>query len=935
VASSLLEDHTAPAGYMSRHALIVGIDAYENPGWPDLSYAVADAQAVRDALVQDYDFAEEDVLLLLDGAATRDAISSALEDWAGNPDRVGKDDLFVFFFAGHGETRNLGARGQRGYLVPVDGSRREDGNPSFSSLTSMADLEEVSEAVPAKHALFVLDCCFSGLVLTRSAPPSVPGLGHRARQVLTAGDGDQVVLDSGGSGHSVFTGSLLEALDGRGDSNSDGAVSFGEMYQYVNASVRQRTGERQTPLQTTFRDHEGGNVSLIDETRRALLSDSPGSAIHPRLDTAAQQTYVSILSSADAQRRLGLLAESRSLLELVPFVQRGWEWRALQRSMNHSTGRLDLDWQIGSLNTSADGQQLQIATNGKGYLVERDSFEVVREIDLASEIDAAELEVINITPDGLFLVVHNRLEARLELRHSESGEFIEPIGHFSPGTPQVVFSIGGERLAYNSKVPPKAQVPYDKDLVVWDLATRESVLRIPNAHHIPIALSASGQVLYAGGIQSWSWDVDTGGLLTDFTPVGDAFIYSMTCSPDDRLLALGASGGAQVYSRDSDQLAWRAVASGNTAVAFSPDSRLLATGSGDGIVRIFDAVDGAPRAVLLGHSDSVEQITFLGADELATASRDGTVRRWGTSEPGLITRIDSGSPRLRSFDLSPDGSQLAIASWYPNSHPIQLVDARTGEEGVPIRTEHAAANVAWHPNGRLLAASSGRTTRLFDSELGHETTSFSLFDEDGRDMQFSPGVHLAFTRAGEWILVGASLVDALGSFAGFQLGAWSLDGGDWNAVRLFDKRLRDLDCSTVRNVCAVAQTDQVILLDDKLRTVAVLPAPNVEVIRLDPAGTLLAAGTSDGSTLILDLESGETLARLDKHARSVKCLEWSPDGLRLATGSEDGTVRIWDPRGGVSLLVLTTAHQSVEAIHWNPANDRLLVGTSQGEIREY
>jgi formylglycine-generating enzyme required for sulfatase activity len=258
--------------YGHRHALVVGIDDYAGTGFPSLEYAVADARAVARILVERYGFEQQNVKLLLDDGATKNALEDALEDWACDVDRVSEEDLFVLFFAGHGETRSAGRRGSRGYLVPADGQRGE-----WSTLLGMDDFEGVSELIPAKHALFVLDCCFGGLALTRSAPPVAAGLTNRARQVISAGTAEQTVQDAGGGGHSVFTGALLGGLEGHADLDGDGVVTFGELFNHIGREVERKTEQRQTPLQAAFPDHEGGNVALF----------APG--LKPGLMTAAER----------------------------------------------------------------------------------------------------------------------------------------------------------------------------------------------------------------------------------------------------------------------------------------------------------------------------------------------------------------------------------------------------------------------------------------------------------------------------------------------------------------------------------------------------------------------------------------------------------------------------------------------------------------------
>ncbi|MFT7542356.1 MAG: sulfatase activating formylglycine-generating enzyme [Gammaproteobacteria bacterium] len=255
-------EESPSSAYGQRHALVIGIDEYEDAAFPDLGYAVADARAVAKLLIESYGFEEENVRLIVNEDATKVALDKALEEWACDPERVGEEDLFVLFYAGHGVTRP-GRRQSRGYMVPVDGQSESNGAPSWSSLIGMNSVEDISEIVPAKHALFILDCCFGGLAVTRAAPPIAAGLSSRARQVITAGNSQQAVLDAGGGGHSVFTGALLDGLEGDADLDGDQVVTFGELFNHVGREVERITEKRQTPLQATFPDHEGGNVALF------------------------------------------------------------------------------------------------------------------------------------------------------------------------------------------------------------------------------------------------------------------------------------------------------------------------------------------------------------------------------------------------------------------------------------------------------------------------------------------------------------------------------------------------------------------------------------------------------------------------------------------------------------------------------------------------
>ena len=243
--------------YHESWAAIIGIDDYAN--WQKLQYAAHDALGVNDLLVQKYNFKPDHIFTLLNGEATRQNILSLLGDKFGNPNMVQREDRVLVFYAGHGATRKLASGRELGYIIPVDA----DLTNYEGSAISMTNFQDISEAIPAKHLLFIMDSCYSGLALTRGGGP-LPSQNYfneisrrEARQMFTAGGADQQVADNGPNGHSVFTWTLLQGLDGRADLNGDGFITATELAAYVAPAVSALS--HQTPAFGNLPGTEGGD----------------------------------------------------------------------------------------------------------------------------------------------------------------------------------------------------------------------------------------------------------------------------------------------------------------------------------------------------------------------------------------------------------------------------------------------------------------------------------------------------------------------------------------------------------------------------------------------------------------------------------------------------------------------------------------------------
>jgi uncharacterized caspase-like protein/peptidoglycan/xylan/chitin deacetylase (PgdA/CDA1 family) len=322
-------------GYANSWAIVIGIDDY--PKWPKLQYAVRDAQGVRQALIEKFGFAAERVLTLTNGEATRSGILAAFHDRLAHGG-VQKNDRIMVFFAGHGATRKLSSGRDLGYIVPFD----SDPGQFATDAIPMTEIQNIAESLTAKHALFVMDACYSGLGLTRGSGSSSflrDNAKRIGRQMLTAGGTDQLVADGGPNGHSVFTWTLLQGLGGKGDLNGDGLITATELAAYVAPAVASVSS--QTPAFGSLPGSEGGDfvfelpveAEFINPQTTQLSSDAI--ALNVKLDAVRPDEKLPASAPAPAVTVKDLQGVARMIVPpaAAPSSQRQLAQRANDRGL--------------------------------------------------------------------------------------------------------------------------------------------------------------------------------------------------------------------------------------------------------------------------------------------------------------------------------------------------------------------------------------------------------------------------------------------------------------------------------------------------------------------------------------------------------------------------------------------------------------------------
>jgi WD40 repeat protein len=255
-----------------------------------------------------------------------------------------------------------------------------------------------------------------------------------------------------------------------------------------------------------------------------------------------------------------------------------------------------------------------------------------------------------------------------------------PLSGHGAAVPRLEFSPDGRRLATGGA---------DGLVAVWDIASGERQFRLKG--HIgaitSLAFTPDGMTLASGSADGTAklWALGTPEK-SKFLEGVQTRVYSVAYSPNGQWLAAGDLEGAKLWDARTGRLVWQEREHQVARVAFSPDSRTLATGDGQ-----FAGEVGRKGKAFLVQLWDVASGTKL--DEFQGPTHDDSPRR-----------------TVGSLAFSPDGTKLAAGFGRPGVGPsnyeqvIKVWDPRTGLEVKTLPVPNTVPSIAFSPDGTTLAA---------------------------------------------------------------------------------------------------------------------------------------------------------------------------------------------------------------------------------------
>ncbi len=273
-------------------------------------------------------------------------------------------------------------------------------------------------------------------------------------------------------------------------------------------------------------------------------------------------------------------------------------------------------------------------------------------------------------------------------------------------------------------------------------------------------------------------------------------------------------------------------------VVFSPDGKMLATGSRETTVKILEIPTGKVLNTFPGDDSPIWSVAFNSdATQLVAGTYDWRIIVWNlaTGEP---FRVFEHRAPIWSVAISPDHEIIASSS---GDRTVKVWDLKTGFLifNFPDHSD-AVFSIDISSDGKILVSGSAdKTIKIEDLYTGELLNTLTGHQGSIRSIKITPN--------GEKIVSG------------------SYD----NTIKIWDLKTGKL--------------------------IKTLSGHTAEVVSVDinRNGRYIASGSKDNSIKIWDLETGELLNTLTGHTDEIYAVSFSPDGNSIASGSKDKTIKLW------------------------------------------
>lgn len=329
-----------------------------------------------------------------------------------------------------------------------------------------------------------------------------------------------------------------------------------------------------------------------------------------------------------------------------------------------------------------------------------------------------------------------------------------------------------------------------------------------------------------------------------------------------------------------------------TAIAFSPNGKMTASGSQNGTIQLWDTATGTLQQTLKFHNDCVMAVAF---------SSDGKTLLFVSNERSLMWL----GYRILSVTLSADSRTPAARSY---DSVIQLNAQKWGQ-----RASHPAAIASFSLDGKTLALGIDDSIQLWSAATGVHLQTLPGDNTQIEAIAFSPD----------------AMTLALGQLHGY-IRLWDVATCEYSrrfktpAMGVRDIAFRPDGKTLVLG----SRGSNAVLLDATTGAFRQTVMGRSSVIAFSPDNKMMASGSDDSAIRLWDAEivmNGQIINRAKSRSR-VRAIAFSPDGKMLASTSGTTIIQLWDTRTGMRGQTIECPEILGTAIAFSPNSKALASG---------
>jgi WD40 repeat protein len=402
---------------------------------------------------------------------------------------------------------------------------------------------------------------------------------------------------------------------------------------------------------------------------------------------------------------------------------------------------------------------------------------------------------------------------------------------------------------------------------------------------------------------------------------------ALAFSPNGRLVATGSSDRTIKLwdAANGHELRALNASTGIKALAFSPNGQMLAAGGNDGKLRLWNVATGLEQTALTGHTKSVLALAYSADGRwLASGGADEAVKVWDLAAQREHFSLNGPGSWVLALAFSPNGQTLVAGGL---AGTLKFWETTTGGA---VRTLNAHRDrvrcLAFNASGTQLASggNDGQAI-LWDARSGQSLNSFSRLNGSVVTLAFTANDTQLLTATNEHTLQRFALAN--GNVLATLPEAENLNRYEAAAFSPDGQRLAACDGTRDVTVRGTAPTPETLTLASRINP--------VKAIAVSPDGRWFATGNQDTSITWWEMFSGRAVATVYGNTGSVNALAFAPDSQTLASGSNGGVIKVWDVLAARELKSWTAHADGVNALVYSPDGQRLYSASTDASIKSW